>query len=247
MTDQETTEDDVLEYFSNLDILLKNILDEAVHELFQRKLRKFLLQMHVQSIGLIISIFFLQGDRTLMQDPNFKWCVQVCTEFFFYEKANCATYSVLPLQCSSGFFARPRQKRLICPDCGSVTCSLCRKTWEKQHEGITCETFAEWQEANDPEHQAEGVQLHLQLHGIDCPKCKFKYSLARGGCMHFTCTQCKFEFCYGCGKPFLMGAKCGLSDYCAKLGLHSHHPRNCLFYLRDKEPRDLQKLLKVRQ
>lgn len=79
----EITEDDVLEYFSNLDILLKNILDESVHELFQRKLR----------------------DRTLMQDPNFKWCVQ----------------------CSSGFFARPRQKRLICPDCGSVTCAQCRK------------------------------------------------------------------------------------------------------------------------
>lgn len=55
MNDQETTEDDVLEYFSNLDILLKNILDETVHELFQRKLR----------------------DRTLMQDPNFKWCIQV--------------------------------------------------------------------------------------------------------------------------------------------------------------------------
>lgn len=48
-------EDDVLEYFSNLDILLKSILEENVHELFQRKLR----------------------DRTLTQDPNFKWCVQV--------------------------------------------------------------------------------------------------------------------------------------------------------------------------
>lgn len=48
--------DDVLEYFSNLDILLKNILDEKVHELFQSKLR----------------------DRTLIQDPNFKWCIQVC-------------------------------------------------------------------------------------------------------------------------------------------------------------------------
>lgn len=64
--------------------MLKNILDETVHELFQRKLR----------------------DRTLMKDPNFKWCIQ----------------------CSSGFFARPRQKRLICPDCGSVTCAQCRKT-----------------------------------------------------------------------------------------------------------------------
>lgn len=51
----DMTEDDALEYFSNLDILLKNIIAMDVHELFQRKLR----------------------DRTLMQDPNFKWCVQV--------------------------------------------------------------------------------------------------------------------------------------------------------------------------
>lgn len=63
--------------------------------------------------------------------------------------------------------------------------------------------------------------------------------------MHFTCTQCKHEFCYGCGKPFMMGAKCGVSEYCGKLGLHAHHPRNCLFYLRDKEPQELQQLLKV--
>lgn len=65
--------------------------------------------------------------------------------------------------------------------------------------------------------------------------------------MHFTCSQCKYEFCYGCNKPFKMGAKCGLSDYCAKLGLHSHHPRNCLFYLRDKEPKELQTLLVVKK
>lgn len=43
LNDAETTEDDVLEFFSNLDILLKNILEETVHELFQRKLRKFIL------------------------------------------------------------------------------------------------------------------------------------------------------------------------------------------------------------
>lgn len=42
----------------------------------------------------------------------------------------------------------------------------------------------------------------------------------------------------------MMGAKCSISPYCAKLGLHAHHPRNCLFYLRDKLPIQLQILLK---
>ncbi|XP_044726520.1 E3 ubiquitin-protein ligase lubel isoform X1 [Chrysoperla carnea] len=193
-------EDDILEYFSNLDILLKNILDVPVHELFQRKLR----------------------DRTLMQDPNFKWCVQ----------------------CSSGFIANERQKRLICPDCKSTTCASCRRPWEKQHEGISCEKFAEWKDANDPDTQVMALQKHLADNGIDCPKCKFRYALSRGGCMHFTCTQCKYEFCCGCGQTFLMGAKCTVSPFCSKLGLHAHHPRNCLFYLRDKEPNQLEQLLK---
>jgi E3 ubiquitin-protein ligase RNF31 len=62
--------------------------------------------------------------------------------------------------------------------------------------------------------------------------------------MHFTCSQCKFEFCIGCRRAFKLGTKCGRDAGCAKMGLHAHHPRNCLFYLRDKEPADLQKLLK---
>ncbi|XP_071858243.1 linear Ubiquitin E3 ligase [Bombus fervidus] len=197
---KDANEDEVLEYFSNLDIQLKTLLDPPIHELFQRKLR----------------------DRTLMQDPNFKWCIQ----------------------CSSGFYADPDQKRLICPDCRSVTCALCRRPWEKQHEGITCEQFAAWKDENDPDNQAAGLAKHLADNGIDCPKCKFRYSLSRGGCMHFTCSQCKYEFCCGCGKAFMMGAKCTVSQYCAKLGLHAHHPRNCLFYLRDKEPMQLQQLLR---
>ncbi|XP_078040545.1 linear Ubiquitin E3 ligase isoform X2 [Augochlora pura] len=197
---KDANQDEVLEYFSNLDIQLKTLLDPPIHELFQRKLR----------------------DRTLMQDPNFKWCIQ----------------------CSSGFYADPDQKRLICPDCRSVTCAFCRRPWEKQHEGITCEQFAAWKDENDPDNQAAGLAKHLADNGIDCPQCKFRYSLSRGGCMHFTCSQCKYEFCCGCGKAFMMGAKCTISSYCAKLGLHAHHPRNCLFYLRDKEPAQLQQLLR---
>lgn len=60
LTSAEVSEDEVSDYFGNLDILLKGILEPEVHELFQRKLR----------------------DRTLMQEPNFKWCVQVRNLFF---------------------------------------------------------------------------------------------------------------------------------------------------------------------
>jgi len=77
---KDASEDEVLEYFSNLDIQLKALLDPPIHELFQRKLR----------------------DRTLMQDPNFKWCIQV-TGFYrdrlyfdieVYRDYGCAFFSV---------------------------------------------------------------------------------------------------------------------------------------------------------
>lgn len=53
----ENPEDDDMAsaYLAKLDILLKSILEQDVHDLFQRKLR----------------------DRTLMKDPNFKWCYKV--------------------------------------------------------------------------------------------------------------------------------------------------------------------------
>ena len=42
-------------YFAKLDVIIKPIVDQDVHDLFQRKIR----------------------DRTLMKDPNFKWCYKV--------------------------------------------------------------------------------------------------------------------------------------------------------------------------
>lgn len=52
LTDDEDLAQD---YFNHLDILLKSIVPIEIHELFQRKLR----------------------DRTLIKDPNFKWCNKV--------------------------------------------------------------------------------------------------------------------------------------------------------------------------
>ena len=58
--------DEELDYFSNLDILIRSFLDPKVHELFQRKLR----------------------DLTLKQDPNFKWCVKVRFTIVHQENVN---------------------------------------------------------------------------------------------------------------------------------------------------------------
>ena len=42
-------------------------------------------------------------DRTLMKDPNFKWCYK----------------------CPFGFIADPKNKKLVCPDCRAMSCAKC--------------------------------------------------------------------------------------------------------------------------
>ena len=37
---------------------------------------------------------------------------------------------------------------------------------------------------------------------------------------------------------------CRVSEHCTVRGLHAHHPRDCYFYLRDRDPEDLQELLR---
>lgn len=102
-----------------------------------------------------------------------------------------------------------------------------------------------------------------------CPHCRFQYALTKGGCMHFSCSQCRYQFCSGCNNPYhtvkpaapyiddewclplkdpgfvSLQTACKAAQ-CSYTGLHAHHPRDCLFYLRDWEPARLQVLLQVR-
>ncbi|KAJ3611852.1 hypothetical protein NHX12_021865 [Muraenolepis orangiensis] len=87
----------------------------------------------------------------------------------------------------------------------------------------------------------QGLAGFLLENGIRCPSCRFQYALAKGGCMHFTCTRCKHQFCSGCNNPFQKVCKnvpCGMMN-----SLHAHHPRDCLYHLRDWAPERLQDLL----
>ncbi|XP_066580013.1 E3 ubiquitin-protein ligase RNF31 isoform X4 [Amia ocellicauda] len=159
-------------------------------------------------------------DRTLLEMPNFRWCAH----------------------CSFGLLHEAERLRMDCPSCGKSTCSQCKTPWAPQHEGITCEKFKEWQLHNNPEYQAARLEHILSRNKIDCPNCRFRFYLSKGGCLHFKCTQCQYEFCGGCNRPFHVGSACRFSEECRLKGLHAHHPRNCLFYLRDWPVRRLQQL-----
>ncbi|BFZ13030.1 hypothetical protein BsWGS_16069 [Bradybaena similaris] len=164
-------------------------------------------------------------DWHLQKEKLFRWCAH----------------------CAMGFLAENLgdNLRMTCPHCGEKTCFQCKREWEPQHEGLTCEQFAQWKIDNDPNNQSEGLAKHLDENGIDCPQCKMRFALAKGGCMHFKCPQCGHEFCSGCNEPFHQKDVCNKFKICKKLGLHCHCPRDCFSYLRDHTIQQLQQLLKV--
>lgn len=73
--------------------------------------------------------------------------------------------------------AGKKETRLKCKEGWENKMSLFQ--WEKQHEGISCEQFAEWKDDNDLDKQSVFVTKYLEANGIDCPKCKYRYSLSR--------------------------------------------------------------------
>ncbi|KAG7455059.1 hypothetical protein MATL_G00252420 [Megalops atlanticus] len=183
-------------YFSTLDIQLRECLEPEVYELFHKKLT----------------------EQALIKDPKFLWCSH----------------------CSYGFIYDGDQLKVTCFQCRNSFCAQCKKPWESQHAGLSCEQFQSWKRENDPEYQRQGLAGYLRDNGIICPNCRFQYALSKGGCMHFSCSQCRYQFCSGCNNPF--HTTCTVAQ-CSVTGLHAHHPRDCLFYLRDWEPPRLQALL----
>ncbi|XP_067887783.1 E3 ubiquitin-protein ligase lubel [Heterodontus francisci] len=160
-------------------------------------------------------------DRTLMEMPNFRWCAH----------------------CSFGLLHEIDRLRIDCPSCKKSTCFQCNIPWEQQHEGISCEKFKIWKQQNNPEYQASKLESYLTKNGIECPNCRVRFDLSRGGCIHFNCTECHHQFCGGCKRPFKLGSACTFMSNCQTMGLHAHHPRDCFYHLRDWSVERLQKLL----
>ncbi|KAM6188354.1 E3 ubiquitin-protein ligase RNF31 [Sarcoramphus papa] len=161
-------------------------------------------------------------ELELMRDPKFIWCIQ----------------------CSFGFIFEAEQGPAQCPQCQQRFCPRCQRPWDPQHGTLSCAEFGAWLSARDPQAPPVGLAAFLQEHGIACPQCGVWYALARGGCMHFQCSQCRHHFCSGCYGPFHAKDRCPERGCPLRGSLHGHHPRDCLFYLRDWEPPRLQRLLR---
>ncbi|TWW73421.1 E3 ubiquitin-protein ligase RNF31 [Takifugu flavidus] len=185
---------------------------------------------------------FQQHFTIVVRDKHIRDMVcPVCWEPDINDPEHLNSYfSTLDIQCSYGFIYDGDQLKVTCFQCHNSFCAQCKKPWESQHAGLSCEQYQSWKRENDPEYQRQGLAGYLRDNGITCPNCRFQYALSKGGCMHFCCSQCRYQFCSGCNNPF--HTTCAVEE-CSVSGLHAHHPRDCLFYLRDWEPSRLQALL----
>ncbi|XP_065809493.1 uncharacterized protein si:dkey-181m9.8 isoform X5 [Labrus bergylta] len=102
--------------------------------------------------------------------------------------------------------------------------------WSSQHQGLSCQQFRVWKQQN---HLDQNPNPTLSYNSIECPSCQCVFSVSKGGCLHFTCSQCQHQFCGGCSRTFSLGSACSFSADCGSKGLHAHHPRDCLYHLRD--------------
>ncbi|GAB6019242.1 hypothetical protein CHUAL_000846 [Chamberlinius hualienensis] len=154
-------------------------------------------------------------DHSLKNDPEFFWCNN-CKDYGFCTDSQLATFK--------------------CPLCRISYCAKCRNPWDSGHYCFAKKEHHKTSYKND-------LYRFINHSCIQCPKCKTEYSLARGGCMHFTCSNCKFDWCASCHQPFLQGKSCNISEACKRRGLHAHHPRNCFYFGRDRNYKTMQQLL----
>lgn len=79
---------------------------------------------------------------------------------------------------------------VIC-NCGASFCFNCK---EEAHRPVQCDTVKKWITKNS----AESENLNwIMANTKPCPKCHRPIEKNQG-CMHMTCSQCRFEFCWLC-------------------------------------------------
>lgn len=78
---------------------------------------------------------------------------------------------------------------IVCGRCANAMCLACKRD---AHDGVSC---ADYEEST----AASGWTSEKLVNAISrrCPRCLFRI-FRQGGCPHMTCSQCAYQFCYGC-------------------------------------------------
>jgi hypothetical protein len=89
--------------------------------------------------------------------------------------------------CNGYDVAASDNYHLICKECKHHYCYLCSRPWHTGKCRLSIDKgFARWA-------SAESVRI--------CPRCK-AFVQKEGGCPHMTCSKCKFDWCWHCGKQY---------------------------------------------
>jgi hypothetical protein len=171
-----------------------DLKDRDTDELF-----RFMLQAQLESLlpKKDFELFDLKLRDSLLNDQKeFRWCT------------NCKTGYFLPESSQSSSSSNSRNGNSCqCDNCGFETCVKCALPWADTHTDLTCENYEKLM-LNHPMQNftiSSAEQTSWDAEIIGCPKCKYKFELVQGGCMHLTCTNCNFQFCECCKAEFKVG------------------------------------------
>lgn len=181
--------------------ILKTCPDSNCKELLGPSIfRKYLFEKHKNDF-LRFEKYLV--DNLVISSHSLKWC----------PGKNCK--QAIDLEASKIF--KFSQKNIKC-ECGCSFCLACEK---EAHMPSKCEQFSNWLNlAMGKNNKVD--ELWMKIHTKKCPQCKVNIE-KNLGCMHMTCKNCRYEFCWLC-----------LGDWKALHGPATGGFYNCNIYKEDE-------------
>eukprot|EP00300_Choanocystis_sp_HF-7_P032365 c4276_g1_i2.p1 GENE.c4276_g1_i2~~c4276_g1_i2.p1 ORF type:complete len:418 (-),score=66.39 c4276_g1_i2:88-1341(-) len=113
----------------------------------------------------------------------------------YVDKSNRVKWCPNPRSCTYVCIYEGRDAAEVACTCGYTWCFKCSL---EGHKPATCEAVEEW---NAKYASTKEVSQWLIANTKPCPKCRVHIE-KNHGCMHMTCSQCRFEFCWLCRGPW---------------------------------------------
>ena len=117
-------------------------------------------------------------DNFVISSHTLKWCPgKDCKQAIDLEASKIVKFSQKNIKCQCG-------------------CSFCLACEKEAHMPAKCEQFANWLSLILGKN-TKVDELWIKIHTKKCPQCKVAIE-KNLGCMHMTCKNCSFEFCWLC-------------------------------------------------